>query len=320
MEKNDIKVSVCVVTYNQKDYISECIESIISQEANFKYEVIIGDDCSTDGTRDLIVSYQKKYPDLIRPILRKENVGVVRNLAELYMSARGDYIAHIDGDDVMMPNKLATQFEILESNLDCYICSHDMVKINSISETVGYSKKVSLPNNISLPDLYRNLPFFAHSSKMFRNDLSDHEFYKYLDKDTADFELHLYHANKGDIYHIPEHLGKYRVGVGVSIGEHRINPILPMRKSVLFEALLKDKMVNMENNEIKVIYSQCMCNYAKGSFYFGNISDFKKYILKSKNISVFSFEQIIYLVLSMFPSKVILFFRMLFLKLTKNNN
>ena len=123
-EIDDIKVSVCVVTYNQEKYIAECLDSLVSQETDFKFEIIVGEDCSTDGTRAIVQQYVDKYPDLIKPIFHDQNVGAVENIKQVYLAAKGKYIAHLDGDDMALPTKLQKQFDTLEANPDCAICVH----------------------------------------------------------------------------------------------------------------------------------------------------------------------------------------------------
>ena len=128
--ENDIQVSVCVVTYNQENYIAECLESLVNQVTNFRYEIIVGEDCSTDGTRAIVQRYVEKYPDLIVPLFHKENLGPVENIKQVYKKAKGKYIAHMDADDIALPGKLQKQFEVLEKNNDCVICAHQMEFIN----------------------------------------------------------------------------------------------------------------------------------------------------------------------------------------------
>lgn len=70
---NEVKVSVLCITYNQKDYISDALDSFINQKTNFKYEILVNDDCSTDGTKDIVIEYAKRYPDIIKPIFHEEN-------------------------------------------------------------------------------------------------------------------------------------------------------------------------------------------------------------------------------------------------------
>lgn len=97
--ESDIQVSVCVVTYNQENYLVECLESLVKQQTNFKFEIIIGEDCSTDNTRTIVQSYAEKYPNLIIPLFHEKNIGPFDNIKEVYRKAQGKYIAHMDGDD-----------------------------------------------------------------------------------------------------------------------------------------------------------------------------------------------------------------------------
>ena len=132
--KDDIQVSVCVVTYNQENYIAECLESLVTQQTSFKFEIIVGEDCSTDGTRAIVQQYVEQYPDLIVPLFYEENVGAVENVKRVYKAAKGKYIAHLDGDDMALPNKLQRQFNILEANPDCSICVHNMNAVDEDSQ------------------------------------------------------------------------------------------------------------------------------------------------------------------------------------------
>lgn len=92
-------VSVIILTYNQEKYISEALDSVLCQKTTFPFEVLIGDDASSDSTPQLIKQYAKKYPDIITPILRKENIGANPNYVDLVKRCKGDYLAFLDGDD-----------------------------------------------------------------------------------------------------------------------------------------------------------------------------------------------------------------------------
>lgn len=112
-------VSVFMVTYLHEPYITEAIESVLKQRVNFPIELIIGEDCSPDNTRTILLEYQKLYPHIIRLILYRKNVGIAKNAILTYLKSRGEYIAIIDGDDYWHnPNKLAFQVEILENRPD----------------------------------------------------------------------------------------------------------------------------------------------------------------------------------------------------------
>lgn len=112
-------VSVGILTYNQVNYISQAIESVLLQEVNFDYEIVIADDYSTDGTREIVQSYAEKYPDIIKLILQEENVGLVENSKCLKRKCKGRYRATQEGDDYWVdPLRLQKQVEFLENNPD----------------------------------------------------------------------------------------------------------------------------------------------------------------------------------------------------------
>lgn len=112
-----MKVSVCLITYNHAKYITQTIESILMQKVNFDWELIIADDFSTDGTREIIDSYKTKYPDLIKLILQEKNVGAAQNFVDLIAYPKSEYIAYIEGDDYWIDeSKLQKQIDFLDHN------------------------------------------------------------------------------------------------------------------------------------------------------------------------------------------------------------
>jgi len=118
------KLSVVVSCYNQCDYIAECLESILAQQVDFPYEIIISDDCSTDGTGDIVNNYGAMYPDRIRVLQNTQNLGAARNYFRAHNAATGDYVAHIDGDDVMLAGKLQRQVDVLDRQPNCNLVIH----------------------------------------------------------------------------------------------------------------------------------------------------------------------------------------------------
>lgn len=124
-EKNDIMVSVCCITYNHKQFIGQAIDGFLSQKTNFKFEVMIGDDCSTDGTSDIIKAYADQYPGIIKLISGNKNVGAHENMRRVVKCCSGKYIALCDGDDYWTdPFKLQKQVDFLEQNASYVICCH----------------------------------------------------------------------------------------------------------------------------------------------------------------------------------------------------
>jgi len=127
-------VSVCMITYNHEPYIAQAIEGVLTQQTAFPFELIIGEDCSTDGTRKIVFSYQKKYPDVIRVVTSGKNVGSKMNSFRTEEACQGKYIAYCEGDDYWHdPQKLQMQVEILESNPEVSLVhsEHDLLETKS---------------------------------------------------------------------------------------------------------------------------------------------------------------------------------------------
>src|SRR5688500_5403713 len=96
---HDVKVTVIVVTYNHERYIEQAIDSVLEQQATFPFELIITEDCSTDGTRDLVRAYAQRHPDRVQLLLSERNLNDNSVLTRALMAARGQYVALLDGDD-----------------------------------------------------------------------------------------------------------------------------------------------------------------------------------------------------------------------------
>jgi glycosyltransferase involved in cell wall biosynthesis len=117
------KVSIPMLAYNQESFISQAIDSVLMQKTDFEYELVIGEDCSTDRTRQIVVAYQQKHPNRIRLLLQPSNAGGSLNALETYAACRGEYIAELEGDDYWIdPLKVQLQVEMLEANPSAFIC------------------------------------------------------------------------------------------------------------------------------------------------------------------------------------------------------
>ncbi|MEO6230491.1 MAG: glycosyltransferase [Ferruginibacter sp.] len=122
-----MKVSICVITYNHEQYIAEALESVLSQQTNFLTEIIIGEDYSTDGTREICKKFADKYAGIIKLIPAEKNVGMMKNFTNAYKACNGDYIAFIEGDDYWTdPLKLQKQIDFLRANPEYSACFHNV--------------------------------------------------------------------------------------------------------------------------------------------------------------------------------------------------
>ena len=118
-----MKASVLMITYNHARFIAQAIESALIQRTDFAYELVVGDDCSTDGTGDIVRRYADRYPDVIRPLWTDRNLGMLPNFLRCWKACRGQYIAVLEGDDYWInPEKLATQVEAMERHPEWPMC------------------------------------------------------------------------------------------------------------------------------------------------------------------------------------------------------
>jgi len=204
------KVSVCVVTYNHVKYIRQCLQSLVEQKTNFSFEVIVGDDYSTDGTRVIIDEFVQKYPTIIRPIYQKKNIGPLANYMAIHRSAKGSYVAHMDGDDYALPGKLQKQADKLDHEPGINILWHrmELVNDNGLRRAHPDLKAPYLNVNISRADLMLYGPFGQHSSTMYRKENFS---LRYADFQAVDWILSVELIGDGSGFMLHDLLGVYRV-------------------------------------------------------------------------------------------------------------
>lgn len=210
-------MSVCMITYNHAPYVAEAIEGVMMQKCDFSFELIIGEDCSTDDTRAIVISYKEKYPDKIRLLLREKNVGVQKNFIDTMQATTGKYIALCEGDDYWIDScKLQKQVDFLERNVDFSICFHS-VKIYKQQENVYVDDFITreVPNETTIYDLMKG-NYIHTPSVVFRKNNIVFEQLDQLGKIMpSDFALHLLNAKYGKIKKINEEMAVYRYGVGI---------------------------------------------------------------------------------------------------------
>lgn len=215
MEDN-IAVSIICMAYNHEKYVKRALDSFIEQETNFHFEVLINDDCSVDGTVDIIKKYAKDYPNIIRAIFQKENQyskgnSITRNI--LLPKAKGKYFVFCEGDDYFIDkNKLQKQYDYMERNKNCTLCIHNSIFVNERGDHISdYIVADKLPRIISCQEvIYGGGGFCATSSIMGRlstvKKLPD-----YFDFLGYDYTWQIYLASLGETYCFDERMSAYRV-------------------------------------------------------------------------------------------------------------
>lgn len=120
-----MKLSVMIITYNHERFIAQALESVLAQRVNFDYEVVVGEDCSTDRTREILMDFHRRHPDKVVPLLRNHNLGGRGNLLGTLAACRGEYVALLEGDDFwIFKDKLQKQADFLDAHPDYALCCH----------------------------------------------------------------------------------------------------------------------------------------------------------------------------------------------------
>ena len=214
----DCFVSVVVITYNHEKYIRQALDSILMQNVSFAFEILIGDDCSTDQTAEIIEQYQQRFPHIIKAILRSENIGATKNLYDLFLKCAGEYIAILDGDDFWTDKlKLQTQINFLKNN-DIYIgCTQRYSVVdenNNVTQEVFYGPGRPKSGNYTLNDFQKYIYYGHPGTLVFKNIFLEpkHDYsiiYK-ADRWICDITLGLILTCLGRIYVSDENMTSYR--------------------------------------------------------------------------------------------------------------
>jgi glycosyltransferase involved in cell wall biosynthesis len=214
-------VSVIIITYNHERFIEECIDSVLMQETDFPFEILISEDCSTDLTHDIVRDYQQQFPNTIRLLLSEVNRNDNEVTARAVRVAAGKYVVVMDGDDYWTsPRKLAKQVQYLEAHPECSLCYHNVEVVyddGHFPTHLFYDRpRVSIfqhnpPSPITtLGDLVEG-NFLATCSVMYRRSsiLSFPDWF--IDFPYSDWPMHVFSAMHGNLGYIDEPLGVYRI-------------------------------------------------------------------------------------------------------------
>jgi glycosyltransferase involved in cell wall biosynthesis len=219
-----MKVTVIVITYNHARFIAQALNSVLMQETQFPFEVIVSEDCSTDATRDIIIDFKERYPSRIRLLLSERNLNTNHVLTRGIEAAQGDYIALLDGDDYWTsPHKLQKQVDFLDARPDCATCFHNVSVVYEDRTIEPHPFHMKRPNyylSTAVPKPTSTLAdiaggnFMQTCSVVFRSGLLRDIPGWYTTFPIGDWPLHILNAEHGNIGYIDEILAAYRVHSG----------------------------------------------------------------------------------------------------------
>lgn len=279
----DPLVTVLLITYNHVNTFERAIKSVLSQNVNFAYRVVVYDDCSTDGTSEIVKKYLN-YPN-VDCVIRQNNVGGMNNLYEAISSVRTKYFCVLETDDYWCDdNKLQTQVDILEANSNCSFCAH-----NTLIDYVEHNKQAyyldAKSGIFAFPDkISHNKYIEPHiSSRLYRTEALNLD--EISDKiiPTYDIASNFYYLTKGDLFYIDKVMSVYNVtgrGIYSSLSSYE-------------QAYKTATVINKLNAEFKYKY-----NYLLASFF-----------VKRLNLTYFRYLQLRYFtsgsMLSLLYSKIL---------------
>lgn len=214
---SEICVSVSVVCYNHAKYIGECIENILRQKRRFRLEILIHDDASTDGTQEIIKEYQRKYPDIVKPILETENQYSKgkTNITGIYNLPRasGKYVAMLDGDDYWCDkSKLQKQVDYMEVHPEVVFSFHAAKVVREDGGLVNEGLMTPYPGSreLSPSELISKSSGAAFGSFLIRREILNPLPAYYYDCPVGDRPLELISASHGKAYYFKEAMSVYR--------------------------------------------------------------------------------------------------------------
>jgi glycosyltransferase involved in cell wall biosynthesis len=209
------RVSVVLRTFDHARFIAQAIESVLIQRAPFAFELVIGEDCSSDGTRAIVERYAREQPEIVSAVLPERNLGHGEILRRAMAAARGDFIAYLDGDDYWTSaSKLARQVAFLEENPDCASCFHD---VSLIYDEAGLPSGSVSPGfggeRFTLEQIVMEC-FVPAPAMMFRREIAEALPAWIFESAWIDWLIHIRSAQLGAIGYMPQPLAAYRVHRG----------------------------------------------------------------------------------------------------------
>lgn len=211
------RVSVCIVTCNHELYIHECIMSVISQACDFSLEILIGDDLSSDRTPAIVHVLEKKFPEIIRYFRHESKQGASGNYQFLIENAKGEYIAHLDGDDYWLPGKLAIQVALLDRFCDVSASYTNALCIDGSGRAIGVFSNEQ-PQEFEINYLFKRGNFLNNSSMLYRAYLGA-EILRWR-SEFLDYKIHLMLAAHGKVGFVNSLGVVYRVNSSASMILH----------------------------------------------------------------------------------------------------
>lgn len=224
-------ISVCILTCNQARYIEQCLQSVLVQTNDVSLEILVGDDASDDGTSEIVAALAASRPGVIKHFRHPRRLGASTNYQAILQHVKGDFVAHLDGDDYWLPGKLRKQLDYMAGHPDCAAVYSNARTVTEDNRPVGLFNDVRNAQ-FSLSDMLSRGNFLNTSSMLFRAELRGALLE--IEGPFIDYRIHLRHARRGSLAHLAEPLVGYRINAAGSMMANS-NPLV---RKLYWEAIL----------------------------------------------------------------------------------
>ncbi len=272
-----MKVTVWMSAFNHEKYIARCLDSVLSQKTDFDFDIVLGEDCSKDRTREIVLGYKERFPEKFKLFLPEKNIGMMEMDMATNPLCIGEYLALLNGDDYWTDeNKLQIQADFLDANLDSVMCYH---KATVINDDTGYEfETVYLEETDLLPveSLLNGYNPIMTPTVMMRNILPLPEWY--AEMPYGDMLTYLLLSRKGKIRYIDRNMSIYRVhGSGQWQGDSMYNNLL---KDLKFYRKMSSVLGTKYSDKISVIFAQRYFDIVLWNIRNDNIQQAKRFFRK----------------------------------------
>lgn len=289
-----MKVSVIIPTYNHEKYISQAIESVLSQKTDFDYEILIGEDGSSDRTLEIVKDYESKHKRIKvikngrkpKLFIHGQQTGRI-NLLNLINRSRGEYIALLEGDDYWTTsNKLIKQVKLLDKKTTCTLCSHKVKVYDEVKNTYKNWPETNIIKTHTTSGIIRNGSIGATCSLVFRKNCFDSNMEILKKTAGLDWVLQVLLSTKGEVIYLPNNMGTYRRHPG---GRSSITTTYKDKKYIYDEGGLKicKELSKVVSPKFKKDLDYIKFNYyypqlIKNAATYHKLTDFFKYVFKKQ--------------------------------------
>lgn len=255
-------LSVCLITYNQAKFIRQAIDGVLMQKTNFPFQLVVADDVSSDGTREILQEYKEKHPDKIHLILQEKNKGPAQNWIDLVTYPKSKYISYFEGDDYFIDeNKFQKQIDFLESHPEYSACTHygDIIHEDGSLKKKSKRPMMNEKNERHFEHALRQgASSWVTASVIFKREYLERDIFWTLfdsDKFNGDFILDLVCAEDKPIYYMEDNMAVHRHHPqGVWSGINRKKKTFRVDMSIVGYFYL-DKVMNLDKKHRGILAS-----------------------------------------------------------------